>query len=133
MPDDTNNDTTEASSDDCTGGGDLSATRLPESDVYHLSRGDGPLCRKGRTVRNGQDIPIEEAEKFFSRCEICSKMYHEDTGLTTKEMRQNIRQVVGLPPRPGAFVRRELAALLDELVGRDIAAVDSDRDGGDRP
>jgi hypothetical protein len=106
-------------------GTELCAVRLPESDVYHISRGNGPVCRSdswGKSIGgSAQTAEIEEAERFFDRCDICEATFHGQLGLTTTEIRAEIRETLGMDSDDGTVFD------VDELIRLHRVVVDDDR------
>jgi hypothetical protein len=103
-------------------GTELCAVRLPGSDVYHISRGNGPVCKSDSGVKfNGgtaQTATVEDAETFFDRCGTCKVTFHGQLGLTTTEIRAEIRETLGMDSDDGTvFDVDELIKLHRVVVG----------------
>lgn len=107
---------------------DMSALRLPESDVYHYTRdGETTVCDMvdSEKIEAAQEANIEEAEKFFRLCSTCEQTYHPNFGMTTGEIRQDIRAEIGTPENDGTFNVRELMVLHLVVVQDDNPSLDT--------
>lgn len=94
----------------------LKALRLPESDVYHYTRdGREPICGMADgdkfNEERAQVADVESAEQFFRLCTTCEQTYHPEFGMTTAEIRQEIRAELGAKGNSGNFNVRELMAI----------------------
>lgn len=101
---------------------ELEALRLPESDVYHYTRGDGALC--GTDTSGGrlygddaQIVDLESASQFFRLCSTCEKVYHPELDMTTSEIRGGIREAIDSTENSGTFTVHELMAIHEALQG----------------
>lgn len=100
---------------------EIPVIRLEDSEEFHYTRnGKTPACwSDDATIPDepvGRVSNVESAEEFFELCEVCEATYDVETGLTSQELREFIREYLHLEPDGGkVFTAEELAEIYRQL------------------